>query len=77
MSPFIQTLKIIKYPISIFRFFRQQGSEQVNRVLTFIHFNKKKREMGLGLNLGIPDPRQWKKQQVSKAVIDEERVSHQ
>jgi len=29
--------------------------------------------MGLGLNLGIPDPRQWKKQQVSKAVIDEER----
>ena len=33
--------------------------------------------MGFGLNLGIPDPRQWKKQQVSKAVIDEERVSHQ
>ena len=31
--------------------------------------------MGFGLNLGIPDPRQWKKQQVSKAVIDEERVS--
>ena len=30
--------------------------------------------MGFGLNLGIPDPRQWKKQQVSKAVIDEERV---
>jgi len=30
-------------------------------------------EMGFGLNLGIPDPRQWKKQQVSKAVIDEER----
>ena len=31
--------------------------------------------MGFGLNLGIPDPRQWKKQQVSKAVVDEERVS--
>ena len=31
--------------------------------------------MGFGLNLGIPDPRQWKKQQVSQAVVDEERVS--
>lgn len=28
--------------------------------------------MGL-LNLGIPDPRQWKKQQVSSAIVDKER----
>ena len=51
VSPFIQMLKIIKYPISIFRFFKQQGSEQVYRVLTFIHFNKK-RENGAWIELG-------------------------
>lgn len=31
--------------------------------------------MGFGLNLGIPDPRQWKRQQVPHAIVDEHRVS--
>ena len=33
------------------------------------------KKMGFGLNLGIPDPRQWKRQQVPHAIVDEHRVS--
>ena len=31
--------------------------------------------MGFGLSLSIPDPRQWRKQQVPHAIVDEQRVS--